>query len=129
MVIHAQPIFLYDADCGICESGTQRMRERFAPPVRIQSWQQADLATLGVTVEECLRSPVFVRTDGTHEVGAASMLAMMATLGDRGRRRARILGAAPVRPLFARAFSLFYRNRNRLPGGTDACRIPDTAIR
>lgn len=129
MAMLALPVFLYDADCGICERGIQRMRARFSPPVLMQAWQQADLEVLGVTVEECLRSPVFVHASGGHEVGAASMLAMMATTGSRGRRRARLLGSPVLRPWFERAFALFYRNRHRLPGGTDACRLPDSVSR
>lgn len=124
MRIPPTPVFLYDADCGVCERGAQRMRARFAPPVLMQPWQQADLAALGVSVDECLRSPVFVHDDGTHAIGIASMLAMMATTGERGRRRARMLGARALQPLLERAFACFYRNRHRLPGGGDACRLP-----
>ena len=119
-----RPVFLYDADCGICEQGTQRMRTRMRPPVDIIAWQDADLQSLGVAVDEVLFSPVFVRTDGTHVTGVRSMLSVMASTGAAGRRRAAVLGSRALLPLIEAAFRAFYRNRHRLPGGTDACRLP-----
>lgn len=121
----ARPLFLYDADCGFCEKGTQRMRRRLNPPIDIVAYQTADLDALGVTVEECLISPVFIRTDGSHVIGAGSMLSVFATANPVGRAIAGFLGSRMMLPRMERFFTVFYRNRHRLPGGDAACRLPE----
>ena len=120
-----RPLFLYDADCGFCEQGTQRMRRRLNPPIDIVAYQRADLEALGVTVEECLISPVFINTDGTHVIGARSMLSVFATASPVGRAIAATLSSRVMLPRMERLFTVFYRNRHRMPGGDAACQLPE----
>jgi predicted DCC family thiol-disulfide oxidoreductase YuxK len=118
------PLFLFDGDCGLCQSLVDRMRKRIAPPIDFVTYQSVDIAALGVSLASCLEGPVLVRTDGTHVVGVDAMAGMLRTAGYPYRLFVRVMLALGVLPLLTRVQAIFYRNRYRLPGGTEACRIP-----
>ena len=39
-------LFLFDADCGICQTGTDRIRRTIAPPVEIVGLEIDDVITI-----------------------------------------------------------------------------------
>jgi len=120
------PLFLFDGDCGLCEDIADRMKKRIAPPVKFVTYQSVDIAALGVSLASCLKGPVFVRADGTHAVGVGAMAGMFRTARYPYRLFGRVMLAPVVFPLLTRLQAIFYRNRHRLPGGTEACRIPQS---
>lgn len=123
----ARPIFLFDADCGVCQNGTDTIRERIAPPVDIVAYQSIDFEALGVTVEELGEGPVFVSTEGWHVVGPAAMANMM-RLARRPYRGVGTFMLLPgMRHLMSALGPAMYRNRHRLPGSTPACEITPSA--
>lgn len=118
------PLFLFDGDCGLCENIVDRIKKRIAPPIDFATYQSVDIAALGVSLASCLIGPVLVSADGTHVVGAGAMAGMLRTAGYPYRLVGRMMIAPGVVPLLNRVQAVFYRNRHRLPGGTEACRIP-----
>lgn len=118
------PLFLFDGDCGLCENAVERMKSRIAPPIDFANYQSVDIGALGVSLASCLEGPVLVRADGTHVVGVGAMAGMLRTAGYPYRLFGRVMLVRGVLPLLTRVQAIFYRNRHRLPGGTEACRIP-----
>jgi predicted DCC family thiol-disulfide oxidoreductase YuxK len=118
------PLFLFDGDCGLCENAVDRMKRRIAPPIDFATYQSVDIDALGVSLATCLEGPVLVRADGSHVVGVGAMAGMLRTARNPYRFFGRAMMAPGVSPLLDRVQSVFYRNRHRLPGGTEACRIP-----
>ena len=118
-----RPIFLFDADCGVCQNGTDSIRARIDPPVDIRPFQGVAFDQWGVTPAELAEGPVFVDPQGWHVVGPPAM----AHLLRRSRRPYRGLGSVMllpgVRHLLALAGPVMYRNRHRLPGATPACAV------
>lgn len=121
-----RPLFLYDADCGVCEKGTARFRSRIKPPVDLVPYQSVDLAGLGVTEAECLDGPVLVRADGTHVVGPPAVAGMLRTAGAPYRAVGTLMDAPVVSAALRRLGPVAYRNRYRLPGAGDSCRAVPT---
>ena len=123
------PILLFDGDCAFCTASVNFLQRYIRPKARIIAWQRADLATLGVSEQECRESIQWFAAPGSRPL-------------TQGRAVAAALrcGAAPW-PLVGRLMQLpgvvqvvdaVYRlvaaNRFRLPGATPACRLPDPAV-
>jgi hypothetical protein len=119
----ARPVFLYDGDCGPCDAAVGLMRRRAEPAVDFVPFQRVDYTAYGVTEGEVLSSPVLVHGDGTHSVGPSAMAGMLQAGRDPYRRIGRVMAAPVIRHLLGALQPIMYRNRHRLPGGTDACRV------
>lgn len=117
------PVFLFDADCGVCQNGTDSIRARMDPPVAIVPFQSIDYAALGVTDGELAEGPVFVSETGQRAVGPAAMAELLL----RSRHPYRAIGAAIRLPGIRHALHalgpVMYRHRDRLPGATPACSV------
>ena len=46
-------VFLYDGDCSFCTTCANFIERRIPTNARVQAWQHADLAALGVTQAAC----------------------------------------------------------------------------
>lgn len=53
-------MLIYDGDCGFCLRAARWAQRRMK--IRIQAWQQADLTTLGLTVDECRQAVQWVQS-------------------------------------------------------------------
>ena len=120
----SRPLFLFDGDCGVCQNGTASMRRRFDPPVDMSAHQCVDVSAYGITDDEVLEGPVFVRVDGSHVVGPLA-IAEMLRISRRPYRGLGITMLLPgVRQLLHSIGPSVYRQRYRLPGAADTCRLP-----
>jgi DCC1-like thiol-disulfide oxidoreductase len=117
------PIFLFDADCGICQQGTDRIRRIIAPPVDIVGYQSVDLDTLGVSEADVEEGPVLVRADGTHVVGPASMAELLGASRAPYRQAGRAMQLPGVRRVLGAVGPVIYRNKHRLPGAGETCGV------
>lgn len=119
-----RPAFLFDADCGICQDGTDTIRRRIDPPVDIVAWQQVDLAEWGIPESAVHEGPVFVDTDGQYRIGPLGMGSMLRLSRAPYRFFGRFMLAPGMRDVLARIGPWMYRHRDRLPGATAACSVP-----
>lgn len=115
-------MLVFDADCGFCVRSLGWAR-RLGAECEAVAWQDADLAALGLSVDEVTEAAWFVtptRRLRGHE-------AIAATLGTSRHRPVRwlgrIVGARALRPVTTRVYAWVADNRHRLPGASDACRI------
>ncbi|MCE1180326.1 MAG: DUF393 domain-containing protein [Micrococcales bacterium] len=120
------PVLVFDGDCGFC-TRSARVAERWVrrpDGYAVQPWQRVDLASLGLTPEQCDEALQFVDSRGRVSAGADAVAAALRC----GRRPWRPLGlllaAAPVRPVAGRVYRWVAGHRHSLPGGTPACRMP-----
>lgn len=118
-----RPVFLFDADCGICQTGTDRIRQTIAPAVEIVGYQSVDLEALGVPVADVERGPVLVRANGTHVVGPAAMAELLATARSPYRQAGRAMQLPGIRHALGVIGPVMYRNKHRFPGVSDSCRV------
>lgn len=118
------PVFLFDADCGLCQTGTDRIRRRGHPTVPIRPYQSVELDALGVTVADVHEGPVLVRADGSVVVGPRAVAELLRTARLPLRLVGGVMLVPGIRHLLATAGPTMYRNKHRLPGANDACSIP-----
>jgi predicted DCC family thiol-disulfide oxidoreductase YuxK len=117
-------VFLFDGDCGVCQNGTDAIRRRIDPPVDIAAYQSVDLAHYEVAAVDVLEGPVLVRADGTHVIGPLAMAEMLRASCNPYQYIGAAMLVPGVRQLLHAAGPFLYRQRSRLPGSTDACRVP-----
>lgn len=145
-------VLLYDADCGFCTRSANWLRRRHLG-VSIEPLQRAGLRALGVDPERAQREIPFVVGDAAAIAGhlktaasgagaATSEPALTRTAarpsvsyGARAIARALLTGGPgwrvvgwvllhpPVVWLAGPAYVLIARNRHRMPGASDSCRI------
>ncbi len=115
----AQPLLVYDGDCGFCSSWAAWVAVR---GVETQPWQRLTLAAVGLTQTDVERSAWWIGADGARVGGHRAIgCALAATHGP-----AAFLGWLLLRPplgwIGALGYPVVSRFRHRLPGGTPACR-------
>lgn len=118
-----RPLFLFDGDCGVCQNGTDAIREKVKPPVDITAYQSVEIDDYGVSESDVLEGPVLVRTDGTHVVGPLAMAEMLASARAPYKFMGNVMLAPGVRNILRAVGPTMYRNRSYLPGANDSCRI------
>jgi predicted DCC family thiol-disulfide oxidoreductase YuxK len=126
------PVFLYDGDCGFCSASARVIESRILRTdrpnrPRVLPWQRADLAGLGLTAAECELAVQWVdRGTGVRvaRTGPAAIAAVLGAGGPGWRLAGRVLRMPPVTALAWPIYRLIARHRDRMPGGTAACALP-----
>lgn len=115
---------VYDGDCAFCTRCVGWM-ERWVPvALPVVPWQWADLTALGVTQAEAERAVQLVETGGRRTSGAAAIARLLVHAGGAWAGLGVLLQVPPFRWLAAAAYRVIADNRDRLPGGTAACALP-----
>ena len=118
------PTVLFDGDCGFCTWSATWLDRWSGGALAVVPWQRADLASFGLTEEECRLALQFVRGSERASGGRAVGLALL-----RCRQPWRACGSVllvPVlEPVVERTYRLVASQRYRLPGATPACRLDD----
>ncbi len=117
------PVLVFDGDCGFCTACVKwGFRNLPIMPASV-AFQLADLASLGLTLEECQKS-VFLVTQTEKLAGhkaVAGLLLMQPLFG--WRFLGSIMNFWLYSPVFALGYRLVVRFRHRLPGASDQCRL------
>lgn len=117
-----RPIFLYDGDCAFCTTCAQFIERRIPTRAEVLPWQRADLAALGVTQEAAEAAVQWIGAD--RAAGPDAIARLLRDAGSFWRPLGVLLGAPPVRRLAWPVYRWVARNRDRMPGGTPACALP-----
>ncbi len=118
------PAYLvYDADCGFCTRSANWLAARGT--VAIQPWQAvADLGEIGLTEQLVTEAAYWVENERPVGRGAEAIGRALIARGGGATLLGRLILGRPVAPLAARVYAVVARYRYALPGGTDACRVP-----
>ncbi|MFK4638118.1 thiol-disulfide oxidoreductase DCC family protein [Paenarthrobacter histidinolovorans] len=115
---------IYDADCGFCTQSAKWLAR--GGSVTIQPWQGIrDLETIGLN-EEMVETAAYWADGG--EVKAAAEQAIAQALIAKGsgwQIAGRLILLPGVQWAASRAYKVIAKNRHAMPGGTDACRLPN----
>jgi predicted DCC family thiol-disulfide oxidoreductase YuxK len=112
---------VYDADCGFCTTSADWLSRH--GHCDVVPWQRLDLATERLTEAE-VTSAAYWLDAGEKRRGARAIAAALRTCGPAYRLLGRLIDLPPARPLAAFGYGLVARYRYKLPGGTNACRLP-----
>jgi predicted DCC family thiol-disulfide oxidoreductase YuxK len=123
----AEATLLYDGDCGVCDQGMQRMRTRMKPPVTIASYQSMDIDAMGVRLDTVVnQGPVLVQGDADVLVGPAAIAQVMQLSGRPYAPIGKVMNAPGIRQVLAWIGPKLYRQRYRMPGAGESCKVPTT---
>lgn len=127
MVRQRQACLVFDGDCGMCSrlaGFTQRHLRRREQDYVVVAWQQADLAALGLTPQQCQAALQWVSTQRRIHSGAAAVAHLLRS----SRWYYRPLGWLISLPLLRTAAAWVYRqvaaNRHWL-GTQPTCGVPE----
>lgn len=114
---------VYDGDCAFCTSSVRALGRLKLRVDDVTPWQFADLAALGLTVQDCDEAAWLV--DGDRRWSGATALGHLLL---RSSWYWKPLGALLLTPPVSWVAKAVYRwvanNRDRMPGGTAACALP-----
>lgn len=118
-----RPIFIFDADCGVCQNSTAMMKSRINPPVDFQPFQDIDYSAFGITEDDLNDGPILISMDSSFLIGPSAM----ATLLKLSKRPYTYLGhfmlLPGIRHFLNKVGPKLYAKRKYLPGATGSCAI------
>jgi predicted DCC family thiol-disulfide oxidoreductase YuxK len=118
-----RPTFVFDGDCAFCSTCARFIERRIPTPADVVAWQFTDLAALGLTEARAEEAVQWVegarRTAGPEAIGD-----LLVSAGSYWRVLGRLLLLRPVLAAAWPAYRLISRHRDRLPGGTAMCALP-----
>jgi predicted DCC family thiol-disulfide oxidoreductase YuxK len=124
-IVEPTPLLIFDGDCAFCTSSVRFIERRIRRHPRIQPWQRSDLAGLGLTQQQC-ESAVQLIENGR----VTSAHVAVARLLIYGKRGWAVLGYLLLVPGIKQIAGVVYRwvakNRDRMPGGTAECALPQS---
>ena len=123
--VEPTPLLIFDGDCAFCTRSVQFIERRIRRHPRIQPWQRTDLAELGLTQEQCETAVQLI--EGDRLTSAHVAIARILIYGKRGWA---VLGYLLLVPGIKQIAGVVYRwvakNRDRMPGGTAECALPQS---
>ncbi|WP_329104687.1 DUF393 domain-containing protein [Micromonospora sp. NBC_01699] len=120
-------IFLYDGDCAFCTTCAEFASRRVPTRARVLPWQFTDIDALGLTVADCDAAVQWVGADGVRAAGPDAIARLLGDSRPVWRVLGRLLRLPPVRAVAWPTYRWVARNRHRMPGGTAACSLPQSA--
>jgi predicted DCC family thiol-disulfide oxidoreductase YuxK len=114
---------VYDADCGFCTKSARWLARR--GDVEIKPWQSVDdLEAVGLHLDMVNNAAYWVDEGSAPEAGHLAIGRALVQSGGWRRQLGRFTLSPVVAPAARRVYSWVARNRYRMPGSSDSCRIP-----
>lgn len=117
-------MLVFDGDCGFCTSSARWIERRLPEEVAVEPWQSLDLDELGLTVTDVTEAAWWIDEAGGRHRGHRAIGHSLAAAGGLWGMIGKLILTPPISWLARPAYALVARYRYRLPGATDACRIP-----
>ncbi|MFC0429186.1 thiol-disulfide oxidoreductase DCC family protein [Kutzneria buriramensis] len=118
-------VLVFDGDCGFCTVSVMWLFRNVRPiGVEAIRGQSFDLAAHGLTMERARYEVLWV-TERGEVVGGARAIARLLRASERScwRLVGQALSTPPVSVVAGLVYRVIARNRQRMPGGTDACAV------
>jgi len=117
--------FVYDGDCSFCSTCARFIERRIPTSAAVVAWQRTDLDALGLTVEQAETAVQWVSPE-RRAAGPDAIAALLIDAGSFWRPAGHVLRLPPVRALAWPVYRWVARNRDRLPGGSATCALPQS---
>lgn len=118
-----QAVFLYDGDCAFCTMCADFLDKHVRTEAEVKPWQWADLDALGIGQEDAEAAVQWIEPDLTR-AGPDAIAVLLRRAQWYWRPLGWIASLKPVSWLAWPVYRLVSRNRDKLPGGTAACALP-----
>ncbi|MBK1787255.1 thiol-disulfide oxidoreductase DCC family protein [Prauserella cavernicola] len=114
---------LFDGDCGFCTKSISWLDARSMLGYQAMPWQSVPDDELPASVERLTTEVVLELPDGRVLGGADALAASVRASRSRLRLLGVVVAAPGLRQLARVVYRVIARNRYRMPGSSDACRI------
>jgi predicted DCC family thiol-disulfide oxidoreductase YuxK len=123
-----QPVLIFDGECGFCtRTANAVMRLNTKHRFGVLPWQTPGLLDqTGLTQQECMDAAWFVDEHGHKYRGAAAINATLSALGGVFAVAAWLYRIPGLKQIEDAVYRWVADHRYRLPGASDACKIPTT---
>ncbi|GAB4005994.1 hypothetical protein GCM10029992_55430 [Glycomyces albus] len=119
----AQAVFLYDGDCAFCSACADFLERHVRTEAAIKPWQWADLEALGID-QEAAEAAVQWIEPGLTKAGPDAIAVLLRRAQWYWKPLGWLVSLKPVSWIAWPVYRLISRNRDRLPGGTPTCALP-----
>jgi predicted DCC family thiol-disulfide oxidoreductase YuxK len=120
-------LLIFDGDCAFCSSCVRAAGRLLPGELRAIPWQRVpDLAVYGLTPGAAAASVRWVDSSGSLATGHEAVAQVLMAAGGAWWLVGRCLLLPGISAVAAFGYEVIARNRDRLPGGTPACRLPET---
>lgn len=118
------PLLVFDGDCAFCAKSVMWLFSKTQPAAEGIQYQKLDLAAYGTTERRVRHEMLWIPPHGAISGGPRAFARLLRTSPKLIWRLAGlILDTVPMRWLAYPVYRLIANNRQRMPGGTDACAI------
>jgi predicted DCC family thiol-disulfide oxidoreductase YuxK len=118
------PVLIFDGDCGFCTTTANWIKKNSKVALEIAPYQWTELGQYGLTAEEAAAKVQVVVGDKVF----AGHYCMSKLLLIQPNILLKLVGAVMVLPgldsISAKVYEWIAANRQKLPGGTPACKLP-----
>lgn len=118
----ATSLLVYDGDCGFCTASARWIGTRL-PAADVRPWQALDLDELGLSEDDVEGAAWWFDKDGRRHRGSQAIARALIAAGGWRATLGWLLRLPPLSWLGVPVYAAIARNRHRMPGATDACRI------
>ncbi|MEU9125857.1 DCC1-like thiol-disulfide oxidoreductase family protein [Streptomyces sp. NPDC048506] len=123
--MRTRPLLVFDGDCGFCTTSVAFAERYIRPRCAVTAWQFADLEALGIAPERAAHEVLWVTPTGTVYGGAHAVAKLLMSAGRGWAPLGALLALPPLRWAAHGVYRLVADNRQRMPGGTAACALPE----
>lgn len=113
-------MLIFDGDCGFCTASARWIEARGAP---IAAWQALDLSEYPVTEADVAEAAWWIDESGAGHRGHYAIGHALKAVGGAWGLTGTALVNPPVSWLARPVYALVARNRHKLPGATDSCKL------
>lgn len=117
-------MLIFDGDCGFCTTTARWIEDRLPAATAVEPWQALDIDALGLTEADVTTAAYWIDEAGTAHRGHRAIELALKQAGLPWRAGGILIGLPPFSWVAPYAYSLVAKYRYRLPGATDACRLP-----
>jgi len=117
-------LLVFDGDCGFCTTSARWIERRLPTSVSVEPWQSLDLDEIGLTRDDVASAAWWIDDLDQPQRGHLAIGHALRTAGGFWGLVGRVIITPPMSWLGRPAYWLVARFRYRLPGATDACRLP-----
>lgn len=119
-----KPVLVFDGDCGFCTTTANWITKHSKVSIEAVPYQWTDLAAFGLTTAEAAAKVQLV-SGGKLFAGHNCMAKLLLIQPNLFLKFVGAVMVMPgVNPISAKVYEWIAANRQKLPGGTPACKLP-----
>ena len=119
----AAELLIFDGDCGFCTVTARWIEQRIAG-ADVMPWQELEIEKYGLTEDDVTTAAYWVDASGKAHRGERGIALALQRAGQPWKIAGHLIATPPISWLAAPVYALIAKYRYKMPGSTDACKLP-----